>query len=68
MTSRRYGAPAPERCFVISTPAIDHLVRASYRDLLSQPVPDRLVQLIRQHNTQDEPPLGKGVPHNGFQD
>jgi hypothetical protein len=68
MTSRRYGAPAPEGCFVISTPTIDHLVRASYCQLLSQPVPDRLLQLIRQHHSQDKPPLGKGVPHDGSED
>jgi hypothetical protein len=61
-----HGASAPARRFVISIPSsIDYLVRAMHRDLLSQSVPERLLQLIEQNNSQDEPPPGKGVPHDG---
>ncbi len=69
MASGTTGELSPTHRFAALAPAVDHHIRAAYRDLLSLPVPEQFIELINSHEVQRETPSPiKGRLENGAKD
>ena len=69
MASGTTGVFSPTHRFAAPAPVVDQYVRATYRDLLTLPVPEQLYELINSYDEQREAHLPtKGSLEDGAKD
>jgi hypothetical protein len=54
MASGTTGELSPTHRFAALAPVVDHYVRATYHELINQPVPEQLYDLINSYAVQRE--------------